>query len=258
MDGKDHVDLLYEHPSGIKVVSKPAPMDTLGYDDIPVPRLYSMMKAKLADEMGENDRLHLKRIDRFTSGIQIIGINKFASGFFSKYWHSEVHKSYLAITEKPRWTQVDISMPIGGKHCRTGLDVLQTNQAGFAVIHAKLLEYGRTHQIRKVLKFLDATIVGDFYYRGTRLPMDFRQGQMLHAWRVEFPIPTPDGDIDKIVQVQAPVPDDYRILFDFDWDAVDADATPIIKSWEVDEDAFTFSEPEDRELGHAADSGERS
>lgn len=150
------------------------------------------------------------RIDKQTSGAIIIGKTPSALKHFRSIWHTHVQKRYLAIIKSPKWNGVVVDYPLNGKVAKTSIEVLE-RQGKYSLVLCTLEKSGRNHQIRKHLSMVGYPIVCDRIYGGLRLN-DVRQGQLLHAWTIQFLSPNSST----MKRVQAPIPDDFR-NFDFDW-----------------------------------------
>lgn len=148
------------------------------------------------------------RIDKWTSGLLMAGNNAGAS-HLRKVW-GDAHKSYACIIETPDWVEAGVDAPVAGGEAITGLRVIDANEA-HALVEAKLIQSGRTHQIRRHLWELGYPIVDDdMFMSGPRLMR--RAGQLLHCWKME--VPMPDGTIGHF---ESPVPDDM-LLEGLSWD----------------------------------------
>lgn len=248
--------LIYDD-RGIFAVDKPAGTDVFqgtfvhtGY-----PRLWTVIQEY--KPYGS----HVHRIDRHTSGVLMCGETKRARSYLKSIWPTnKLRKFYLAIVANVSWEHIFVEAPIDGVIAGTDFRVLD-RAGGYSLISAELVKFGRTHQIRRHLRLLGSSIVGDKRYRGPQSPITAVRGgdgQLLHAWRVEFVNPVTGskcmkGHPLKIatlrcefdheqgltpgnvgIQIQARAPWDFRTFYpDFDWDTVDKDASPQLAVWRV-------------------------
>lgn len=156
------------------------------------------------------------RIDRWTSGINCIGVSRRMRGYIMGNWHKITKKVYLAIISAPEWVEKVVSDPINSKSATTSFKVLgvfEWNSQNLAVVRCELVHSGRTHQIRKHLKSLGHPIVDDTKYNGICAGM--RKGQLLHAWQMEIKMPRGGESFQGIgenVKIQAPIPEDFKLL----------------------------------------------
>ena len=133
-------------------------------------------------------------------------------------WSKKFKKEYIAILNRtPFPEEGTICAPIArkensimertisptGEIAITHYSVIK-KFSGFSLVHFEL-ETGRTHQIRVHCKYIGTPIVGDTLY-GTPSPYIARQA--LHAYRISFVIPY----INKPLSLQAPIPEDMRLL----------------------------------------------
>jgi RluA family pseudouridine synthase len=163
------------------------------------------------------------RLDRDTSGVILFTVSKDANAAVAQaFAQHTARKTYLAIVAKghsgqllPSWEvknflgKVSRSGPSrfgevrsGGDPAHTLFRTLHQNER-FALVEAKPIT-GRTHQIRVHLSEDDLPILGDATY-GPAFANETPR-LLLHAWRLELPHPR-DG---KVLQVEAPVPEDFR------------------------------------------------
>lgn len=141
------------------------------------------------------------RIDKWTSGLLMAG-NHDGASHLRKVW-GDAHKTYACVIENPDWDEEICSDDLKGKSASTGFRVVDRDDH-WALVEAKLLEAGRTHQIRLHSRILGFPIVDDLNWKSPRLGK--RKGQLLHCWKME--VPMPDGTIGNF---EAPVPDDMQM-----------------------------------------------
>jgi 23S rRNA pseudouridine1911/1915/1917 synthase len=171
------------------------------------------------------------RLDHDTSGALVVArtpeaYQKLSAAFAGR----RVEKRYLAICHGVVAAPREVDAPLGrhpsrrqemavrpgGRPARTLLRPLAS--VPVATLLEVRIETGRTHQIRVHLKSVGHPLVGDPLYgearwKGARggaqaLLRDFPR-PALHAWRVAFPHPRDD----RRVEVEAPVPRDFRDLW---------------------------------------------
>lgn len=169
------------------------------------------------------------RIDQFTSGINLAATSRVGIRYMMSNWHQITKKRYLAIILNPFWNETVVEKTLDGKTATTAFTVLERNGC-FALVQCELVKNGRQHQIRRHLKSLGSPIVGDRKYKG--LWSDARQGQLLHAWRMEFRLPNDMSNPGHWTSIQAPVPDDFK-AFRFNWARWDHDSNTAIADWPV-------------------------
>lgn len=212
---KPHI--VVEHPD-FYVVHKPALWLTHPVKSRhQVPDILTFMQA----ETGESDLAPPHRLDRETSGTQLLSRDKEAARkFFTLFKTHLVGKTYLAIVHgTPDWERLTLDAPLGelglggankivvrqavvpdGRSAITDFRVLD-KRAGHALIEA-YPRSGRLHQIRAHLAHLKLPMVGDKIYgrdpdaflefmeTGQTPELTARLGlprQALHASRIAFP-----------------------------------------------------------------------
>jgi 23S rRNA pseudouridine1911/1915/1917 synthase len=174
------------------------------------------------------------RLDQDTSGVMLVARTPHALAFLQDAFRERtVIKRYLALVAgKPRADYLEHAgwlgrhpkdfrkrcvLPdnaAGAKEAYTSAVVLE-RRAGYSVVEARP-KTGRTHQIRVHLAALGHPILADHVYGRSRTwPLTPVAGepviarQALHAWTISFPHPA-----GKIVQLQAPLPDDLLPFID--------------------------------------------
>ncbi|MBI2065137.1 MAG: RNA pseudouridine synthase [Candidatus Yanofskybacteria bacterium] len=208
---------------GFLALNKPPGMCSQGPKDTDIPELWEMVRSIYPTGFVAH------RIDKFTSGVNLAGVSKTQIGYLARHWHSITQKTYLAITRCPKWDETIVDRSLNGKSAITGFRVLERS-GSFALMECRLLQNGRTHQIRKHLKSVGSPIVGDRKYNGP--VTEARLGQMLHAWRMEVRLPDESGKPGPWTTIQAAVPDDFR-SFDFNWHHWDSGANDTLEDWVV-------------------------
>lgn len=212
------IDIVYEDED-IVVVNKAKGMvvhpGAGNPDNTLVNAILSRCKGSLSGIGGELRPGIVHRLDKDTSGLIIIAKNDITHQNLSDQISSrKIKKTYLAlvkgIIEENEGT---VNMPIGrSTKFRTKMEV--TKNGKDAITHFRVIrryedytyleiniETGRTHQIRVHLSKIGHPIVGDNVYSNGKNSLGI-DGQMLHAYRLEFTHPTTG----KIMKLEAPIP----------------------------------------------------
>ena len=177
------------------------------------------------------------RLDKETSGVMLLAVNRERFRFFSNQFESrQVKKQYTAILhgrlEKPEEADPwgtwgwPLSETAGGRHqpegagnrkdCQTRYRVLD-HSAHYTMVEIELLT-GRTHQIRRHAKLAGHPVVGDARYGSTRainyLRRNFAFDRLaLHARSLTLQLP--DGKAQETIETLA-IPSQMRDLFQND------------------------------------------
>ena len=216
------VEVLFSK-NGFLALNKPSGMcvDNLqGGHTTHVPQLGEMIAERY--KMGR----FAHRIDRFTSGLNLAGVSESQVRYLMSNWHQITKKYYLAIIPNPTWENTIVNTPVNdGQSAKTEFKVLE-RLCSFALVQCQLIKSGRTHQIRQHLQSIGSSILGDVKYGGQKV--NAREGQLLHAWRIEFKLP---GNC-AWTSVQAAIPSDFK-EFNFPWDRWDYNANKALATWEV-------------------------
>ncbi|MCI9627057.1 MAG: RluA family pseudouridine synthase [Clostridia bacterium] len=163
----------------------------------------------------------LGRLDRNTSGVMVFGKNPLVQDRMVEQQHrGSIQKIYVAVAEGVfAQTEGMIEAPIGrkegsmiercvsesGKTARTRYEVLYQRKN-----HALVKLYpltGRTHQLRVHMAHLGHPLAGDTLYGGSSTQI---ARHALHAYELHLPHPLTE----KMLYLQAPLPQDMRILID--------------------------------------------
>jgi len=177
------------------------------------------------------------RLDKETSGVILLAVNRESFRFFSNQFESRhVKKRYVAILHGRLEKQKEndpwgiwgwpLSEAAGGRHhpegagnlkdCRTLYRVLD-HSAHYTMVEIELLT-GRTHQIRRHAKLAGHPVVGDARYGSTRainyLRRNFAFDRLaLHARALTLQLP--DGKAQETIETPA-IPSQMRDLFQND------------------------------------------
>ncbi|MCL5017097.1 MAG: RluA family pseudouridine synthase [Patescibacteria group bacterium] len=162
-------------------------------------------KIKNVGDDPENRPGIVHRLDKETSGVMIIPLNKKTFEYFKKIFQKhEVRKTYLALVYGTvRSDRVVINKPIGIKSGTTKRSVHSSKMSKDAITEFEVLKRfeldgqdltllrarpktGRTHQIRVHLASIHCPIVGDKLYGGKNDIFPEIGRQFLHAEEIEF------------------------------------------------------------------------
>lgn len=94
-----------------------------------------------------------------------------------------------------------------GKDAITHFKVLERYQN--TTLLKIVIETGRTHQIRVHMAEIGHPVIGDGVYSNGKNEYGV-EGQMLHAWKIEFRLPGKD----KKVEIVAPVPEYFKSIIE--------------------------------------------
>ncbi|TVQ50502.1 MAG: RluA family pseudouridine synthase [Saprospirales bacterium] len=174
---------------------------------------------KLAEDFFNQKLFPVNRLDRPSSGVQVLAKNSSAAAFYSSLLKDKkITKKYIAITEKKPdelegaidgWIAVDkkrgksffsLQKLENGKSASSHYQLLSSSDNYF-LLGIELIT-GRQHQIRAQLSFLNCPIKGDVKYGARRKNKD--RSICLHALWSEFPVL--GGD--ETIKIFAPLPQD--------------------------------------------------
>ncbi len=149
---------------------------------------------KVATFLGVEKVWLVHRLDKVTSGLLILALNKeTAVYFYELFAHHKIQKTYWALaTDKPKKKQGQIigdmkkSRNGAYKLCRTkenpAITIFQSQSIEpnlrFFTLQPKT---GKTHQLRVAMKSLGSPILGDILYGGAKSDRVY-----LHAYKLEF------------------------------------------------------------------------
>lgn len=212
------LDVVYED-GHLLVVNKPKGMVVHPGHGNPTGTLVNALLHNVKDLSGINGVIRpgiVHRIDKDTSGLLLVAKNDEAHrGLATQLKKHHIKRTYLALVEGIVTTnQGRIDAPIGrDSKNRIKMAVTDRNSKD-AVTHFTVkrryakhtlieanLETGRTHQIRVHMAYIGHPLVGDpvYGYKKQTLTQD---GQMLHAYRLEFEHPVTG----EIVLCKIPLP----------------------------------------------------
>lgn len=149
---------------------------------------------KMAKQLNVEQVWLVHRLDKVTSGLLILALNKDAAAYFYRLFEQhQVHKTYWALAcDKPKKKQGKIVGDM--QKSRNGAWKLCHSKVNPAVtcFHSESLEpnlrhfvlqpkTGKTHQLRVAMKSLGSPILGDELYGGS-----YADRVYLHAYQLEF------------------------------------------------------------------------
>jgi 23S rRNA pseudouridine1911/1915/1917 synthase len=216
----------------VVVVSKPAGVSTVPYDDGDVDTLEARVRGWLESKAGARGRGRpalgiVHRLDKETSGLVVFTRSWLAKqSLASQFRHHTVHRRYLAIAHgdvRPR-TIRSFLMEDRGDGLRGSARGTPPPSAREAITHVERiealdgatlvgcrLETGRTHQIRIHLSESGHPVVGErVYVRGWAGPLIEAPRLMLHAAELGFVHPATQREM----RWELPMPDDMRAVLE--------------------------------------------
>ena len=181
------------------IVNKPAFLLTNASD--------KSVEAMLQKQTKNPDLCAVHRLDKETSGCVIFAKNAEAkAAMIPLFKGRDIMKIYRAITigSFPKnWNE--IRTDIEGFMSTTRVKTLDSNK--YTSYLELRIETGRTHQIRRHLADKRYPVLGDKKYAGTGNELSLAQPrQMLHAYRLIFPLPRTK----EIIRINAPLPGDFK------------------------------------------------
>ncbi len=218
------LDIVYED-GDVAVINKPQGMTVHAGNGNTEGTLVNALLYKLDSLSGINGVLRpgiVHRIDKDTSGLLVVAKNDKAHLSLSKQIEEKTcRRTYLALLEgvvkKDGGTvttyigrdptdriKMAVVSPEKGKLAITDYTVLKRYKENFTLCRFDL-HTGRTHQIRVHAKHLGYPVVGDPVY-GIKKQRFSLNGQLLHAWRLQFAHPATGEEM----CFEAPLPDYFK------------------------------------------------
>ena len=168
----------------------------------------------------ENTIHVINRLDRETTGVVVIALNKETASLLTKIMTGRgIHKEYLCLVHGKITKAGEITAELsknshgakfrtvvasGGQSAHTLYEPVKKNKT--TTLLKVILKTGRTHQIRTHMKHIGHPVVGDKTYGDLTLDIKLlgaenpQPGQLLHAHKMEFDIPGTDGRIRLIAE----------------------------------------------------------
>lgn len=220
------IEIIYED-NDIIVVNKPKGLVVHPANGNPdgtlVNAILAICKNSLSGIGGEIRPGIVHRLDKDTSGIIIVAKNDIAHiNISNQIKERKVKKTYIALVRgNVLEEEATINMPIGrstrdrkkmavnkdGKPAITHFKVLK-RYGKYTLLEVKI-ETGRTHQIRVHMAEIGYPIVGDAVYSNGKNEFGV-EGQMLHAYKLEFEHPTTK----KHMELIAPLPQYFKEILE--------------------------------------------
>ena len=213
------LDIVYEDDD-ILVINKPKGMVVHpacgNYEGTLVNALLGYCKDSLSEINGVIRPGIVHRIDKDTSGLLLVAKNNRAHlSLAEQIKEHSAKREYLALVIGEVKEDGTVNLPIGRcEKDRKKMAVTYKNSKeavthyfvkeryeGYTLLECKL-ETGRTHQIRVHLSHIGKPILGDGVY-GPKKQKFSVDGQMLHAYRIEFTHPTTG----KVMSFTVPLPE---------------------------------------------------
>lgn len=218
------LDIIYED-GDVAVVNKPQGMTVHAGNGNTEGTLVNALLYRLDSLSGINGVLRpgiVHRIDKDTSGLLVIAKNDKAHLSLSKQIEEKTcRRTYLALLEgvvkrdggtvttyigrdPSDRIKMAVVSPEKGKLAITDYTVLKRYKENFTLCRFDL-HTGRTHQIRVHARHLGYPVVGDPVY-GIKKQRFSLNGQLLHAWRLQFTHPATGEEM----CFEAPLPDYFK------------------------------------------------
>ncbi len=218
------LDIIYED-GDVAVVNKPQGMTVHAGNGNTEGTLVNALLYRLDSLSGINGVLRpgiVHRIDKDTSGLLVVAKNDKAHLSLSKQIEEKTcRRTYLALLEgvvkrdggtvttyigrdPSDRIKMAVVSPEKGKLAITDYTVLKRYKENFTLCRFDL-RTGRTHQIRVHARHLGYPVVGDPVY-GIKKQRFSLNGQLLHAWRLQFTHPATGEEM----CFEAPLPDYFK------------------------------------------------
>ncbi|GBG94237.1 ribosomal large subunit pseudouridine synthase D [Ligilactobacillus salitolerans] len=222
--------ILYEDSNWL-VVDKPAGLTSVPGPSNRTDTLVNRVKGQLKRQGSKDLVPHvLTRLDRFTSGLVLVGKHRFAQGLLNKQLETkQVQKTYFALVGGSLEKDHDlIDQPLQRAQGSFAQEVAVTGKKAVteywvtrrfgpqATLTKVKLHTGRTHQIRAHFAYLGHPLLGDELYGGA-LNYGIKR-QALHAAKLSFIDPFTGQKL----TFTSPIPADLQaVLADFEHSAKD-------------------------------------
>lgn len=218
------LDIIYED-GDVAVVNKPQGMTVHAGNGNTEGTLVNALLYRLDSLSGINGVLRpgiVHRIDKDTSGLLVVAKNDKAHLSLSKQIEEKTcRRTYLALLEgvvkrdggtvttyigrdPSDRIKMAVVSPEKGKLAITDYTVLKRYKENFTLCRFDL-HTGRTHQIRVHARHIGYPVVGDPVY-GIKKQRFSLNGQLLHAWRLQFTHPATGEEM----CFEAPLPDYFK------------------------------------------------
>ena len=219
------IDIIYEDDD-VAVINKPQGLTVHAGNGNVDGTLVNALLFKLGNLSGIGGVIRpgiVHRIDKNTSGLLVVAKNDKAHlSLAGQIAEKTCHRTYVALLEgnlkedsgtvttyigrsQSDRTKMAVVPPEKGKIAITDYTVLDRAQ-GYTLCRFDL-QTGRTHQIRVHAKHLNHPIVGDDVYGRKKREFSL-EGQLLHAYRLEFTHPTSGERL----SFTAPLPDYFKAV----------------------------------------------
>lgn len=220
------IDIVYED-NFLAVINKPQGMTVHAGNGNTEGTLVNALLFHLDSLSGINGVIRpgiVHRIDKDTSGLLVVAKNDAAHLSLAKQIEEKTcRRTYIALLEgnlkndcgtvttyigrdsKDR-VKMAVVEPNRGKLAITDYTVLKRYKEGYTLCRFDL-HTGRTHQIRVHARYLSHPVVGDPVY-GVKKQKFSLNGQLLHAWKLQFIHPTTNEE----VSFEAPLPHYFKAV----------------------------------------------